>query len=203
MLNLSERRKEIFRFIRDFIARNGYPPTYEEIRHGLELSSKSQVNYHLEILEEKGYLERVPNTPRGLRVLKGMTSTFEVPLLGQIAAGEPISFEQNDGDDSIRVTRDLVEEQDKLYALRVKGNSMIDALVEDGDIVIVKHQPEAHDGDMVAVRLKSEEETTLKRFYLEEGRVRLQPANPTMKPIYHHPANVEIQGKVVAVFRQP
>ncbi len=203
MSNLSKRRKEIFRFIRDFIARNGYPPTYDEILHsGLGLSTKSQVSYHLKILEEKGYIHITPNTPRGIRLLKGGAFTFEVPFLGQIAAGEPISFEQSDPDNTIRVTRDLVKEQEGLYALRVKGNSMIDALVEHGDIVILKHQQTAHNGDMVAVRLKNEEETTLKRFYLEGGRVRLQPANPTMEPIYHHPANVEIQGQVVAVLRQ-
>ncbi len=204
MSNLSKRRKGIFRFLCDFIARNGYPPTYEEIlRSGLGLSTKSQISYHLKILEEKGYIQITPNTPRGIRLLKEIASTFEVPVLGQIAAGEPISFEQSDPDNVIRVTRDLVKEQEGLYALRVKGHSMIDALVEDGDIVIVKHQQEARNGDMVAVRLKGEEETTLKRFYLEKGRVRLQPANPTMEPIYHHPANVEIQGQVVAVFRQP
>ncbi len=206
MSSLSDRQREILRFIRAFLSRNGYPPTYEEIRHGLDLSSKSQVNYHLEALEEKGCIERVPNTPRGIRLVEPGGGAFEVPFLGPIPAGEPIPIP--DGDfppfsyETIELTRDIVKEQEGLYALRVKGDSMIDALVEDGDIVIVKHQQEACNGDMVAVRLKEQEETTLKRFYLEDGRVRLQPANPALKPIYNHPANVEIQGKVLVVIRQ-
>ncbi len=111
------------------------------------------------------------------------------------------------GDRAIELTGDIIREQEGLYALEVRGNSMVDALVNDGDIVVMKYQTEAHNGEMVAVWLKDKEETTLKHFYYErprgsKPRVRLQPANPTMKAIYVDPANVEVQGKVVAVLRQ-
>ena len=132
-----------------------------------------------------------------------------VPVLGRIVAGEPVpipdeSFSPLDIEESIALTRDIVQEQGPIYALQVKGDSMIDALIHDGDIVIMKRQTEANNGDLVAAWLKAEKETTLKRFYWEKGknRVRLQPANPSMKPIYVHPSNVEIQGKVIAVIRQ-
>ena len=107
-------------------------------------------------------------------------------------------------DESIALTRDIIQDPGPLYALQVSGDSMIDALINDGDIVIIKHQSEVVNGDLVAAWLRTEKETTLKRFYWEKGqnRVRLQPANPTMKPIYVHPSNLEIQGKVIAVIRQ-
>ena len=132
-----------------------------------------------------------------------------VPLLGRIVAGEPVpipdeSFSPLDVDESIALTRDIVQEPGPIYALQVKGNSMIDALIHDGDIVIMKHQTEARNGDLVAAWLRAEKETTLKRFFWEEGErlVRLQPANPTMQAIYVDPSNLEIQGKVIAVIRQ-
>jgi len=107
------------------------------------------------------------------------------------------------GEDAVvELTRDMVDDDPDLYALEVRGNSMVDALIHDGDMVVMKHQREARNGDLVAVWLKNEKETTLKRFYLEKDRVRLQPANPTMEPIYVHPSNVEIQGKVVVVIRR-
>jgi repressor LexA len=108
-----------------------------------------------------------------------------------------------DVDDSIALTRDILQEKGPIYGLQVKGDSMIDALVYDGDIVIMKPETEPRNGDLVAAWLKAEKETTLKRFYREsKNRVRLQPANPTMEPIYVHPSNLEIQGKVIAVIRQ-
>ena len=198
--HLSERQREMLTFIEDFVRENGYPPTYEEIRVALGISTKSLVNHHLEALEAAGYLSRVPNTPRGIRL--SQSPTFRVPRLGHIAAGHPISFGDPDPDDFIELTRDIVAEQEGLYALQVKGDSMIDALVNDGDIVIMKHQTEARNGEMVAVRLRDRDETTLKRFYRENGHIRLQPANPTMPPIIVHPAVVEVQGRVVAVIRQ-
>ena len=107
------------------------------------------------------------------------------------------------GEDAVvELTRDIVDDDPNLYALEVRGDSMIDALIHDGDMVVMKHQQEATNGELVAVWLKSEKETTLKRFYREKDRVRLQPANPTMQPIYVHPSNVEIQGKVVLVIRK-
>jgi repressor LexA len=122
--------------------------------------------------------------------------------LGTIAAGLPIATGDPDPDDYLELTRDIVAEQDGLFALKVAGTSMIDALVNDGDIVILKQQNEARNGEMVAVWLRDRDETTLKRFYRENGHVRLQPANPALAPIYVHPSAVEVQGRVVAVIRQ-
>jgi repressor LexA len=201
MKSLSRRQNEIHSFIAAFIGKNGYPPTHEEIRQGLEMSTKSLVNHHLRALEKKGFIEREPDTPRAIKLLDGLRS-FKVPLLGQIAASaEPISFSDDDYEE-IELTPDIVQQQDGLYALRVKGDSMIDALINDGDIVVMRHQAVAEVGEMVAVRLKDSNETTLKRFYPQGKRVRLQPANPKVAPIFVHPANVEIQGKVMAVIRQ-
>jgi repressor LexA len=190
------------RFITTFIGENGYPPTHEEIRQGLQMSTKSLVNDDLKALEQNGCIERAPDIARGIRLASGLRS-FKVPLLGQIAASaKPISFSDEDQQEEIQLTPDIVEQQDGLYALRVKGNSMIDALIHNGDIVVMRHQAVAEKGEMVAVRLKEENETTLKRFYPEGKHVRLQPANPKVAPIFAHPANVEIQGKVMAVIRQ-
>jgi repressor LexA len=202
MNEATPRQQRILDYICTCVRTQGYPPTYDEIKDAVGLSTKSLVSHHLRGLEAKGYLRLKPNTPRGIQLADAPhQSTFRVAIAGQIAAGQPISF----GDwqrEFIELTGDIVREQDGLYALRVKGNSMVDALVHDGDLVVMKHQQYADDGDMVAVRLVEENETTLKRFYRERHRVRLQPANPTMKALYYHPANVEVQGKVVAVIRQ-
>lgn len=206
MEDLTRRQRKVLDFLYEFVEENGYPPTHEEIQLRVGLSSKSHVHFYLKALEREGYIERAPNIPRGIRLTgkaarDRFASIIKVPFLGQIAAGEPISFSDAEHE-TIDLTRDIVRDEEGLYALRVKGDSMIDALINDGDIVVMKHQQEAGNGEMVAVRLKDHDETTLKRFYQEQGRVRLQPANPTMHPLYVHPANVEIQGKVVAVIRQ-
>jgi repressor LexA len=197
---LSERQQRILAFIERFLDEKGYPPTYEEIRGALGISTKSLVHHHLDALEGAGYLSRVPNTPRGIRL--SHSRTFHVPRLGSIAAGRPISVGDPDPDDYIELTRDIVPEQEGLYALKVVGDSMIDALVNDGDIVILKHQNEARNGEMVAVWLRDRDETTLKRFYRENGHVRLQPANPRIAPLILPPSAVQVQGRVVAVIRQ-
>ena len=201
MEGLTKRQNEIHSFIDGFVTANGYPPTHEEIRLGLEMSTKSLVNHHLRALESKGLIERQPDTPRGIKLLHGLSS-FRVPLKGHIAASaEPISFSEDDYEE-IELTPDIVRRQNGLYALRVKGDSMIDALINDGDIVVMRHQSVAEVGEMVAVRLKDRDETTLKKFYPEGKQVRLQPANPRVKPIFVSRANLEIQGKVMAVIRQ-
>jgi len=158
------------------------------------------VNHHLRALERKGLIRREPDRARSIKLLDG-ARRFRVPLLGHIAAGEPISFSDEPWEE-IELTSDIVRQQEGLYALRVKGDSMMDALINDGDIVVMRHQKVAEKGEMVAVLLKDTNETTLKRFHPEGKRVRLQPANRTVKPIYVHPARMEIQGKVVAVIRQ-
>jgi len=206
MEDLNRRQRQVLDFICEFIEENGYPPSHEEIQFGVGLSSKSHVHFYLKALEREGCIERVPNIPRGIRLASKFArgrfaGIIKVPFLGQIAAGEPISFSDT-SHETIELTRYIVRDGEGLYALQVKGDSMIDALINDGDIVVMKHQQEADNGEMVAVRLKDRNETTLKRFYLEKDRVRLQPANPTMSSLYVHPADVEIQGKVVAVIRQ-
>jgi len=208
---ISERRRTILSFIRQFSGENGYPPTVREIADAAGISSTSVVNYHLNVLQEEGYIIRNREVARGLRVVdqaqeSETLSTVDIPLLGVISAGKPIpvpdSTEGSSAQDEIQLTRDIVLDPDKLYALRVKGQSMIDALIGDGDVVVLRHQQDAENGDMVAVWLRDEKETTLKRFYREGERVRLQPANLSMAPIYVPAADVEIQGKVIVVIRQ-
>jgi repressor LexA len=198
----TRQQQKILDYIAKYLVVQGYPPTYEEIKEALGMSTKSLVSHHLRQLETKGFLYLKANSPRSIRLAEApQASTFRIPVLGRIAAGQPISFADWE-QEFVELTRDIVCEQEGLYALRVQGNSMVDALVYDGDLVIMKHQQHADSGDMVAVRLIDENETTLKHFFHEQGRVRLQPANPVMRPIYCHPTNVEVQGKVVAVIRQ-
>lgn len=200
MKNLNQKQQAILNFIEQFVAERHYPPTYEEIRVGCRLSTKSLVDYHLNALEAAGHIHRDRWTPRGLR-LRDANGTFTVPFMGSIGASLPATFFTDAPAEALTLTRDLVPDQADLFALRVRGDSMIDALIGDGDIVVMKRQASAKDGDMVAVRLIDSDEYTLKHFYREPGRVRLQPANPDMTAIYAHPANVEVQGRVVAVIR--
>ena len=208
---LSERRRTILSFIQRFSRENGYPPTVREIAEAAGISSTSVVNYHLNVLQAEGYIIRDREVARGLRVVgdaqeASTLSTIDIPLLGVISAGMPIPVPDvaygPPAQDVIQLTRDIVSDSERLYALRVKGQSMIDALIGDGDIVVLRHQRDAENGDMVAVWLRDEKETTLKRFYREGDRVRLQPANLSMDPIYVPASNVEIQGKVVVVIRR-
>lgn len=217
-MGLSNRQQRMLEFIREFAEENQYPPTIREIGQAAGISSTSVVNYNLNILEREGYIVRNREISRGIQVVDlqrpSMSSAglVRVPLLGVIVASEPVPIPEGDfsimGPDEmddeqvVELTRDLVKETEGLYALQVRGDSMIDALIHDGDIVIMKHQKEAQNGDLVAVWLKREKETTLKRFYLEKDRVRLQPANPTMSPIFVQPNNVQIQGKVIVVIRR-
>jgi repressor LexA len=202
MDNLSQKQARLYGYIREHVQREGYPPTYDEICADLGYSTKSLVRHHLDALIAKGYLERKPGASRGLRLAaRPQTHGFTLPVLGVIAAGIPTTSDQVL--EAVELTRDIVRDQgDGLYGLRVRGESMIDALIHDGDIVVMKHQQDARDGEMVAVRLKDRDEYTLKRFYRENGRIRLQPANPSFPALYAHPANVEVQGRVVAVIRQ-
>lgn len=210
---LSERQQAILDFIHDFSIKSKYPPTIREIGKSVGISSTSVVNYNLNILEKQGLIERDRTISRGIK-LAGASSatvpamTVRVPLLGRIAAGQPIPVPASDfaimGDEIVELTRELLPTDAKnIYALQVRGESMVDAMIGDGDIVVMQHRQKAENGELVAVWLKDKEETTLKRFYLEKGRVRLQPANPTMGPIYADPKNVEVQGKVVLVIRRP
>lgn len=211
---LSERQRNILEFLGEYIEENGYPPSIREIGAAAGISSTSVVSYNLRRLVKLGYITRDREVSRGLK-LTGMgrdrvmpRDIVRIPLLGRIVAGEPVPVPSSDfllmGDETLELTRDMLGETDGLYALQVEGNSMIDALVHDGDIVVMHHQNRVENGEMAAIWLKEREEVTLKRFYQEaDGRVRLQPANPTMLPIYvGNPNELEVQGRVVMVIRQ-
>ena len=198
---------KILEFIRSFIEKNGYAPTIGEIQRGLDISSKSVVDRHLNALEKEGHIKRNNQVIRGIDVSGIGKRTRSVPLFGTIAAGQPIPVPTEDTwhtvvQDTVDVPIDFLPSESRAYALRVKGTSMIDALVDDGDIVILDAVSSADDGEMVAAWLPDEEEATLKKLYREKGRIRLQPANRTMKPIYVDPHNIQIQGRVIAVLRK-
>jgi len=199
-------RARILDFIHEFTREHGYPPTVREIQRVLALASPRAVQYHLEALEEEGLIERVSHTVRGIH-LPGREPAAPVPLYGTIAAGAPIPVPDSGGwmpvpEEILQVPARLVEGRRQPFALRVKGTSMIDALVDNGDIVILEPPGAVDDGDMVAVWLNDRQEVTLKKIYVEADRVRLQPANSTMQAIYAHPHDVLVQGKVIAVLRE-
>ncbi len=209
---LSPRRQHILDFVGKFIEENGIPPTVRDIQRALDISSTSVVDYNLSLLSRDRYVKRRPEVARGIELLdesgQSMTPTARVPIVGAIAAGAPLPVFSTEGAassaefDTIDVSPDLLRRHGRLYGLLVKGNSMIDALIDDGDVVIVKPAQQAETGDMVVAWLKAEEEATLKKFYPEGERVRLQPANSQMGPIYCSASNVEVRGKVVEVRRK-
>ncbi len=213
-MSISQQQQKIWHFIHQFMQENHFPPTIREIARGAGLSSTSVASYHLGILEEKGFIKRDRNRSRGLRLLvtpggvKATDNLIPVPLIGRIAAGEPMLLPPSAsdfrilGDETIEVARSNLRYTDNIFAVEVRGDSMIDALVNDGDIVILRYQNDAENGDMVAALLRESNETTLKHFYLEGNQVRLQPANPTMQPIYVDADKVTVQGKVILVIRR-
>ncbi len=208
METLSSKQKRILAFLRRFREEKDYPPTVRDILKGCSISSTSVVDYNLKILERGGYIHRDREVSRGIELLgKERRRMVLVPVIGYIAAGEPIPVPTSDTWemeplDTVEVSSEFTQTKEGVYALRVKGTSMIDALINDGDIVLMQQAATAEDGEMVAAWLKAEGETTLKKLYRERNRIRLQPANSTMEPIYAVPENVEVQGKVVGVIRQ-
>jgi repressor LexA len=212
---LSDRQRRMLECIQHYSRDHGYPPSIREIGEVVGISSTSVVNYNLNRLVEEGYLDRHQNVSRGLRLTDKLSAAagkladvVRIPLVGRIFASEPVLLPSTDApvfgsDEGIEIARGLLPVEDGLFALQVKGDSMIDAMVGDGDIVVMRRQPDWRNGDMVAVWLRSKEETTLKHIYKEGSRIRLQPANPTMKGFYvDDPADVEVQGKVMLVVRQ-
>jgi repressor LexA len=211
MKTLSSRQQRILGFIRHFLADKSFPPTIRDIVSGCGISSTSVADYNLEILEKEGFIRRHREVSRGIELLDGASvrsTKVIIPVIGQIAAGEPIpvpaadSWDTVASADTLEVPQDLIGEKEGVYALKVKGFSMIDALINDGDVVLLQHTGTVENGAMAAVWLKNEKTATLKKVYFSPDRVRLQPANSQMKPIYTEPENVEIQGKVIAVIRQ-
>lgn len=227
---ISERHRKIMEFLVRFQEENGYSPSIREIGEYIGVGSTSLVDYYLRQLEDREYIQRDQQISRSIRVLRplaepggnGLTKVvtrfaqavnelLEIPIMGRVVAGEPIPVPGSDvryfdPESSVAVARSLLSPRENisdLYALEVQGESMIDAMINDGDIVIMKQAQEATNGEMVAVWLDDKDETTLKYFFKERDRIRLQPANPTMKPIYvDDPRHLRIMGKVVLVIRQ-
>lgn len=227
---LSDRHRRIMEFLTAFQEQNGYSPSIRQIGDHITVKSTSLVDYYLNQLEQMGYITREGRVSRSIRVVKplyagvaarvsgavrkaanSVNDLLQIPVLGRIVASAPLPMPPSDlayfdSETSVDVARSLLPAREKLselFALEVQGNSMIDAMINDGDIIIVRPAQEANNGEMVAVWLDDTNETTLKYFYKEANRIRLQPANPEMNPIYvDNPAALRIMGKVVMVIRQ-
>lgn len=217
---LSERQRNILRFMERYVKQTGYPPTIREIGEATGINSTSVVNYNLNKLVEAGYLQRSDRVSRGLRLVADLpgqkskrvianTPSARVPLVGAIVASQPVEMPDDTGhhygeEDLIDIPPALLAGNDpeQVFALKVKGESMIDAMIQEGDIVIMRRQETANQGDMVAVWLTDRSETTLKYYYPEGQHIRLQPAHPTMAPIMVNADTCLIRGKVLSVIRQ-
>ncbi len=217
---LSKRQQHMLRFMHDYTRDRGFPPSIREIGEECDIGSTSVVNYNLNKLVDAGYIVRSGKVSRGLRIVAaipgvtaaprviGMPAPSRVALVGRIAAGEPISLPDDighhiDEDDYIAVPPQLLGgfDEGEVFALTVRGDSMVDSMIQDGDIVILRRQNTADNGEMVAAWLPDDNETTLKHFYREADNIRLQPANTAYAPLYVHPANCEIKGRVLSVMR--
>ena|ERR1700733_3092931 len=193
---LTKKQKPVLDYINKYSKENGYAPTLEEIRKKFKLASVSTAHFYVEKLKEGGYLDKIGNKHRAIRVQKDISS-IKIPLLGTIAAGQPIEALETSSE-TVSVARSELNGRDKHYALRVQGNSMIDEGIFDGDVVVIRKQETAENGQTV-VAVIDDNETTLKKMYREHGRFRLQPANPTLFPIYRN--DVEVRGVVVKIIR--
>jgi repressor LexA len=229
---LGNRHKKIMKFLVEFQEQNGYSPSIREIGESIDVKSTSLVDYYLNQLEKMGYISRENHISRSICVLKeiegektlsskvsaavqkagaAIDELLQIPVMGRIVASEPIPMPASDmnyfdPESSIEIARSLLPAKEKieeLFALEVQGDSMIDAMINEGDVVIMRRTNQAENGEMVAVWLDDKDETTLKYFYKEKSRIRLQPANPSMGPIYiQNPSSLRIMGKVVMVIRQ-
>jgi repressor LexA len=217
MVKLSKRQQMIMSFIENFIEENDYPPTIRDIQNGCSISSTSVVSYNLDKLKQEGQLNRHSEVSRGLSLTNAESNSNKfkpaeidsaaVPLFGTIAAGSPIPMPENDtwsdlsGSELIDLPQAIVGPGDKVYALKVRGDSMIDELISDGDLVIMEQVSSVRNGQMAAVRIKSENSTTLKYFYSEGPRTRLEPANSKFKAKIYPTDDVEVLSKVIGVWR--
>ena len=207
MEELTPKRKQILDFIAAFIKGKGYSPSVRDVVNGCGLGSSSVAQFHLNVLERQGFIRRTREVSRGIALTEKYANAALIPVLGTVSAGQPIPVPSDDTwstvpQETIDLPEYLVDHLDKIYALRVKGTSMTDCMIDDGDIVIMQASNTAEDGETVAVWLKDRQEVTLKRLYREPGRIRLQPANRSMAPIYAAPDKVVVQGKVVGVIRK-
>ncbi len=199
---LTKRQREILNYLSTYAEENGYAPSFEEIARQFNYNSLATVHEHLSNLERKGYIRRAFNESRAIEILpsEAMPRAVELPLLGSVAAGLPI--EAIEVDETVHVPENLVRRPGGHYVLRVRGNSMIDEQIRDGDFVVINERRSVDNGETV-IALIDNTSATVKKFYRErDGRIRLQPANETMLPIYVHENDVTIQGVVVGVMRQ-
>ena len=198
---LTRRQQEILTFVRRYTDAHGYPPSVREIGQALGLTSSSTVHSHLSALEKKGYLRRDPSKPRALEILKDerevpVKKVVPLPVVGQVTAGLPILAQQNI-EDYFPLPQEFVRSEE-CFILKVRGDSMVDAGIFDGDMLVVRKQQTAKDRDIVVARM--EDEATVKRFFREDGRIRLQPENPRMAPIITR--DVAIEGVALAVIHR-
>lgn len=197
---LTKRQKQILDFLAEFVAENGYPPSYEEIARHFGYGSLATVHEHLENLRVKGYIRKSFNASRSIELVRGgVASALEIPLLGSVAAGVPI--EAIEEQETIAVPQDLLGRGGRHYVLRVKGDSMIDEQIRDGDYVVVESRPEARDGETVVALIRGQE-ATLKKLYRQGSRVRLVAANPAVKPIVLPARDVRVRGVVRGLLRR-
>lgn len=202
MKNLTSRQKEVLDFISEEVVNKNYPPSVREICRELNLKSSSTVHAHLKALEKKGYIRRDPTKPRAIEIVDTKSASTRprhrskvVPLVGQVTAGTPIFAEENI--ESYLVVPEEMVKNDKVFLLHVKGDSMTEAGILDGDMVLVRQQPSAENGEIVVALL--EDEATVKRFYWEKEQIKLQPENPNYSPIVSE--DVTILGKVTGLIR--
>jgi repressor LexA len=196
---LTQRQREILDFITDYLQRHDYSPSFEEIAGHFGFASMNGVFKHLKVLEEKGFIRRLSNRARSIQLVRQEgPAERRVPLLGHIAAGRPIDVEEMP--EEISVPEGLLTRGPN-YVLRVEGDSMIDEHIQDGDLIIVEQRAEAGDGETV-VALIDGREATLKKLYREDRRIRLQPANAALRPIYVEPERLRVQGVVVGLMRR-
>lgn len=204
-VTLYKRQRQILDYISQYIQLNGTSPTLQEIADAMNLSSLATVHEHLQALVRKGVIKRFDGAVRGIEIIDEVVNAtlnaIELPVVGYIAAGEPIDAIENPID-TIMVSSDLVSKSKRCYVLQVRGDSMIEEGIFDGDNVVLQHQETAHDGDIV-VALLDNGFATLKKFYREkDGKIRLQPANKKMDPIYVNPKDLTVQGKVTGIIRR-
>lgn len=199
---LTKRQREILTYLQTYSDENGYAPSFDEIARQFNYNSLATVHEHLTNLERKGYIKRSYNESRAINILPSevFRHAVELPLYGAVAAGSPIEAIQ--GNETVAVPEEFVRRRGEHYVLKVRGSSMIDEQIRDGDFVIVNERKTADNGEMV-IALLNGDAATMKRFYRErDGRIRLQPANETMNPMYVHENDILVQGVVVGVIRK-